>query len=477
MPVKKREKFKIAILLFLTAFFFSLVLIYIIPTGDFAPDESSHLKMVEFLAKEKRLPVFDKVEDLGPLIFQPQLWNEKFRTGAYYSMAYNSPLSYFGYVLIYNLAPNFGNRGGIILLRILSALYFAGFSLFLFLALLKINPRKVIQSASLAFFAAFIPQVIFSGSYINIEPFALLLSAISFYLLVWLKSNASASKLLLFGLSLGMLSLTKTNYLALVVTFLALALFFIWPHYQKNRRRFFDLLLVISPILLSNIFWWLRNLKLYDDPLIINFIQERIKITRPEWFLPPGEAGYNTLSIIIQPDFSRNTFLGFYAALGRLDIFFPSIFYIIFYLIVFGLISTSIFHSAKDFVKGKRGEFLFQFTIILFIAINFLIFANKNLLDFSPQGRHLFPMLLPIFYLLYNGLKILPQRFSKALSTFLVSFSSFSVIFGAWLMLDRYHNGYLEPTINRLIPAVLALIFLSLFLRQLIIIAKGENES
>ncbi len=473
MVRKLSNKFRLGLFLFFSVFFVSVVWSFILPIGDFGPDETAHLQMIKFLAEEKRIPVFDSENGLQNLVFEKQLWNEKFRTGAYYSMAYNSPLSYLPFLPAYLIERDIESRGSVLAMRLINSFIAAAFALVLFLFLIKIDRGNLAISSSLAFFIAFIPQLIFTASYVNIELIPLLLSGISTLILLSIRERPTISNFLFLGTILGLLVLCKANYLSLVGLVLIFASLIIFHKKKQRALSFFSL---ISPIVLLNIYWWYRNIILYKDPLIINHIQNKINSSRPDWFLPPGEAGYNALTIVFQPDFFRNTFLGFFAAIGKLDIFLPGPFYVVFYLFLVFLIIAAVNQSAKKFRENKGGDDLkINLIIIFFAALFFFVFAKKNLLDFSPQGRHLFPALLPISWLLYNGIRSLGEKSRGFVEIFMMLFALLSSLSVLWLMIDKYWGGHLDLTPTRIILITLSIIFISLYLIETSLIIRGKN--
>lgn len=473
MVRKLSTKFRIGLLLFFSVFFVSVVWSFILPIGDFGPDETAHLQMIKFLAEEKRIPVFDSEDSLHNLVFEKQLWNEKFRTGAYYSMAYNSPLSYLPFLPAYLIERDIESRSTVLAMRLINSFIAAAFALILFLFLIKIDNGNLAISSSLAFFVAFIPQLIFSASYVNIELIPLLLSGISTLILLSIRERPTISNFLFLGTILGLLVLCKANYLSLVGLVLVFASLIIFHKKKQRALSFFSL---VSPIVLLNIYWWYRNIILYKDPLIINHIQNKINSSRPDWFLPPGEAGYNALTIVFQPDFFCNTFLGFFAAIGKLDIFLSGPFYVVFYLFLVFLIIAAVNQSAKKFRENKGGDDLkINLIIIFFVTLFFFVFAKKNLLDFSPQGRHLFPALLPISWLLYNGIRSLGEKSRGFVEIFMMLFALLSSLSVLWLMIDKYWGGHLDLTPTRIILITLSIIFISLYLIETSLIIRGKN--
>ncbi len=386
----QRKKF-FALAIFLLVFFFGLIWAVVVPTGE-GPDEKQHVSMINFLRQQKRIPVFDQEENLIKTTYVPQLWTEKFRTGAYYSQAFNSPLSYLPFL---SLSSDKSSAEAKSPMRIASGFFIALFAVFLFLALANFQPKKISAAAIITIFITLVPQVIFSAGYVNIEPIGLFFSALAFYFLTLIISGKNQPVNYLFlGLALGLLALCKANFLALVIFFAFIALAKIYLSKNSLKQKIYNLAVIAVPALTLNAWWWTRNIRLYGDPIITNYIGKKVAASGPEWFLPPVKAGYNIFTIIWQPDFAQNTFLGFFAALGKLDIFLPTIFYILFFLI-----SVMLFFSAA---LAKKNRVLVFLVLLLFVA-NFLIFANKNLVDFSPQGRHLFPMLVPLAWIFYLG--------------------------------------------------------------------------
>ena len=128
--VKLSKKIKAAV--FLACFIFSITFILqaLLP-GSEAPDESQHIEIINFLSKNKRIPVFDGEKGIKKIVF----YHHGVFDGAYYSMAYNSPLPYLPYLLTTNREINPDNKGELVSVRTIGALLLALFSLFIFLSL------------------------------------------------------------------------------------------------------------------------------------------------------------------------------------------------------------------------------------------------------------------------------------------------------------------------------------------------------
>lgn len=428
-----------SILIFVLAFSFGLIWAMIVPPNNEAPDEASHVNMVYFLKEEKRIPVFNHEIKIEPTFYDPRLLS-----GAYYSMAYNSPLSYLPFISLAKSPTENFSKSNVLPMRVISTLFIALFGLFLFLALNNFNPKNPIPAFIVSIFAVLMPQVIFTAGYVNIEPIALLISAVSFYFLsrIAVAEGKRVGDFIWLGIFLGLLGLCKANYLIFIAFCFLVLVFNIFK--SKNRRWPAIYSLISAGIfLIFNLWWWVRNIALYGDPLIMGYIQREIVDKAPEWVLSPARQGYNIVTIFERKDFLKFTFLGFFANLGGASIFLPRIFYIIFFLIII----ACLYFVFKNIKQNNHSEFIWSMAIVSVTAI--LYFANKNLYDFSPQGRHLFPLLIPIMAVIYFALLNFNKIWQKIIGLFLLLFAVISSLWGLWLTIDQYYvRGVAYSNIN-----------------------------
>ena len=468
----------VSVLLFVLVFSFSFLWQVIIPTGSEAPDEAQHVQMINFLKIQHKIPIFDQENQLEKTQFNQ---NSPFDF-AYYSMSYNSPLNYLSFIPFAgeNSASNYYS------MRIVSGFFVGLFAVFLFLALSNFDRKRISTALGITLFISTIPEILFVSSYINIEPIALFLSSLSFYFLSKIFLDNSVKNYIFFGFALAFLALCKVNYLIAVFYLFSISAWKLFSDQKSKLNKLFSLLL---PIFSVNFYWWARNIKLYKDPLIINHISSTVKNLAPDWFLTPAEKGYNLISIFSLPYFRQMVFDGFFVALGRGNILLNPIFYYFFYSIILCLIISALF-SIK---KNRSKLFLIIFSLITIFA-GFAVFVNKNLTDFSPQGRHLFPLIFPLIMIFLLGLKQkknwnIALIFSAVIFNFIALFAAtFEVIRGyyvhgfAWttgLSLDKladnfsYHKFSVSNFSNLFLAvyknspkfsAIVSLIFLILFL-------------
>ncbi len=445
----------------------------VVPANNEAPDEAAHVDMITFLKRNHRIPVFNRETEIIPTQYSQSLLS-----GAYYSMAYISPVAYLPYLPLYPNTTSDLSKLAVLADRVVSAFFVGLFTVFLFLGLFNLDPKKEKQALAATLFIALFPQVIFAAGYINVESPALFLMALSFYFYTRLSiSNTIKSGMtvleigkyltfgsIFFGLSIGLLGLMKANYLIFVGFLILLIIFDV----VKAKDRLSEINKYLGPAVLFiavNVWWWIRNVNLYHDPLILGYIKREIIAKAPDWLLTPRMQGYNLFTIFGNHYFAKFTFLGFFANLGGANIFLPTIFYVLFFVIIISLILIAFLSTLKRGLKGKRAQalacekhaeawttrkrspgfslltdpnskYLVSFSIILIASL--LYFASKNLDDFSPQGRHLFPLLLPLAIIIFIGLGNLPTKISKFSFT-LPAFSLIASLYGLFLTLDKYY--------------------------------------
>lgn len=415
---KRLSQYKSAGLLFLLIFSLCSLFAFVVPDNNEAPDEASHLNMINFLKTERRIPVFNHEEKIIPIQYDPGLLS-----GAYYSMAYNSPLNYLPYLL---LTHDNLEKSGIMPSRLVSSSLVALFTVFLFLALKNLWSKNEKLALITALFTGLIPQIVYSGSYINIEPLALCFSSLTFYF--YTKLNDRLISYLLFGITLGLLGLVKANYFIFIGYLVFLLIYDLIANPTKRKFKIKGYLIVIGVFILLNLWWWLRNYQLYGDLLIMSYIKREIINQAPDWFRSMREQGYNLITIFFNSYFYRFTFLGFFANLGGANIFLPVYFYYCFYLTLAGLFIFS--------WRTKWRQYIACFTIISVLAL--IYFANKNLDDFSPQGRHLFPLIIPLAVVVYLGLDNIQGKWKSFMTAFLPLLSLVASVTGIFLTIDHY---------------------------------------
>jgi len=430
--IKKRNL--AAIILFGLIFSLSYIWQAIVPVGSEAPDEGQHIQVIYFLKNNQRIPVFDQEKAVFKTFFF-KIIDDRHYGGVYYPMTYNSPLSYLPYIPLAQNNTDLGGKGVVLPMRLISGLFTGLFAVFLFLALFNLNQRKLFSALGLALFISLIPQVIYTSAYVNIEPIALFLSALSLYFLSLIFLQSKPKNYLYLGISLGLLALCKANYLIVVLYLGIIALALLLHSATAARQKTINFVLISAPIIALNSWWWIRNIRLYRDPIIINHISSTISNASPSWFLTASEAGASFFGIFRFVEFRQNTFFGFYAYFGAMSIPLPTFVYQIFYISLIVTVLVGLYFIIK---KNRRDLPPFLFSIFI-ILLGFALFINKNLTDFSPQGRHLFPLLIPLSVILILALKNWPGKLKKYFLSAIVVLSFIANFFALLYLVSGYY--------------------------------------
>ena len=426
----KNKTTKSAIVIFFVVFSFGLLWALVTPGNTEAPDESSHVNMVRYLKENKKIPVFN---DPNEKEIVQTVYDQRIASGAYYSMAYNSPLNYLPFTSL-SFSKSGVEKSTVFPMRLVSVLFVGLFAVFLYFGLIKFfpdNPREVFFSS---LFVLMIPQVISTAGYVNVEPFSLMVSAIAFYFLsrILFEKKEALTSYIFLGLALGAMALTKVNYYLLFL-FFGLIILRDFMLAKDRRKKAKNYLVSVTLALIIPAWWWARNLVLYGDPLIMTYIKNEILGKAPSWLETPADHGYTFLTIFGNRDFFDRGILGFFASLGGATIKMAGFYYLAFFLILSALIILAVLRGSKKY----RPFILFSG---LTIIVSLLMFASKNLYDFSPQGRHLFPIILPLSFLVSLGVSaISSEKIRKLASAVALVFIFFSVYSGLYYLLKGYY--------------------------------------
>ncbi len=418
-----KENYQILLLNFI---FISIVLtwIKIIPFNN-APDERSHYEYnIEFIIENHRLPVSGK-DDISA-----------------YQRCRDNDFGKIPCVISYSVYPGLNYVVSATTARVSSDIlgisYVKGArlaSLFwgvIFLNLLFLLVREFIQDKSVAliitFSFAFIPQVLFISSYVNQDIHSLAIFAGVLLFLLRLFKNFSIQNQLLFSFFFGLLLSAKYNYF-LFIPFIAIAL----PIYFKTRKIGlgkivqFGFMLGLSTILLSG-FWYIRNLFLYGDPtgqiFMLNKMAEYHELGM-EWSI----FSLQTWTFLFEYQFFEKLFNSFfirfgYMNLGPEEVYAP---------LQFSVVVSGIYLLIEVFLDKLKTIKLFGLGMILIFTANLLLLIyNSVKFDIQPQGRYLFPILIPstifISYLISKDKKYRKYIFLMASLILLLLLKSYEIL-------------------------------------------------
>jgi 4-amino-4-deoxy-L-arabinose transferase-like glycosyltransferase len=350
-----------------------------------SPDEPAHYNYVSQVAKG-RLPVIE-ASDYDEA-YRSRIVSERFPADLSIE-----PLTYEDwqpplYYLL--LAPVFRlSSGSLLALRFASLLIGLAVVVVTYCAAAELWPRQEWLPLTAAAFVAFLPQHVAGLATLNNDGLAELVVATILWLLLRgaRRPETAAGQWALIGGLLGVGFLIKaTVYLLLPVVAFAL-----WHQYHSHRpalrRAAFK---VALPALLLGLLWWARNLAVYGGLDILGkgahdrFVVGQLRTA--DWV---GQLG--TGPALRQ--FVVTTFQSFWGQFGWMGVVMDRWVYAVLALFVLLVAAGLVFawlHRQWN-AAGRQQAFILLATAICTVVL----FLGYNLTFVQPQGRYLFPALIP----------------------------------------------------------------------------------
>lgn len=391
---------------------FSLVLVAVIPANfkvnnvKGGPDEAVHYRFnVEFIKDHKRLPVSgkDDIEALkacrtNPIGLVPCVYSYNTYPGPNYIISAISAglLGHKGSSLSPQIAARFTS--------FMSGILFVVFSYAAAYCLLR---RRLFATVLVAMMA-FIPQVIFTNSYTNMDAHSLAVSAfLGFTLVLFMQQPRSRKRQIALSIALfGLLPVSKYNYFALGAGSLALIVYTGFKQrFTRNEILRFGLYAIVSFLALSS-FWYIRNLVLYHDLLGQKVILE--EMSKYHTLGTPRPLNIASINMLIHLDFFNILFRSFFFGFGLMNFFLEEYNYKIILCLLFVCGSLFMYNLAQPTIKKSEQIKLVALTVLyVLVVLGTLLGIVYNSLhyDFQPQGRYMYPILVPTILFLAYAIK------------------------------------------------------------------------
>lgn len=390
---------------------FSLILVSSIP-NNFAvndvrggPDEAIHYGFnVDFIRKNHRLPVGgqDDLEAYGAcrdnkVGLIPCVYSYNTYPGPnYVASAISAEL--FGQTK--RISPQTASR----FTSLASGIIFV---IFAYAAAYAITRRRLFSAVIVATLA-FIPQVIFTNSYTNMDAHSLAISAVlGFTLVKFMQAPRSRKRQIFLAITLfGLLPVAKYNYFILGLGSLILVVYTFIKHKftKKELLRFFGYATLSFLVLAS--FWYIRNLILYNDLLGQSFVVE--KMAQYHALGQMYSFNLSSLNLLVHLDFFNILFRSFFYGFGLMNFFLEEYNYKILLAILLGTTSLLGYHLFQPTIKQSENRKLIGAVLLYaFVGLGslFIIIYNSLHYDFQPQGRYMYPILIPTVLLLAYAIK------------------------------------------------------------------------
>jgi hypothetical protein len=418
-----------------------LLLVFIIPF-DGAPDEWTHYHYnVEFLIRNHRLPVSGQ-DDLSAYLTGRVNPCGRTASRCSYTMypAFHSVVQAGGAVMAHRAFGCEYYLGA----RLVSLCFGLLFLNLLYLAVYAATGGLLV--AGLGAMAAFIPQVVFTASYINDDIHSLAFSALLVWSLVRFRAAASNLNIILLGFSVAMLLVCKYNYFSYFPFLIGAALF---GARRLPRRLALKTALAVTllPLAISG-GWYLRNGMLYGDPLgqmfFLKTLQSMQALGAEQHMRIP------VLAWMVNQGLAVSLFRSFFGVFGYMDVLLSPPTYEILALVV--VLLAGLF-AAELLRTGDRRLFrAFGLLAALGVLCASLVLYNCLKWDYQPQGRYLFPLIAPT--VLTAAIAIARHRHLFKYAAILAAFMLLLLFKAMMVLVATYRHGSLAdvPTLRYVKP-------------------------
>ena len=391
------------------SFFVALLWAAIIPFGE-APDEPTHFDEARFIAEHNRFPVFDQETDL----LQTSCAGPTGPCGTSYAVlpGVNYAISA-GFMKLQHAFTGEPYDSLHFAARLTSVLSIPIYVFFLWMTAQLLLAQRLARVTALLL-GSFIPQVAFIGGYVNADAFSLAVGAAVTYLSVRLLCNGYSRFMPLYGgVALGLLALSRANYYPLFGLFAvawAFAAYRMWQQDGTARRLVLSSLATAALAAVIGGWWYIRNFQLYGEPLGLDTINAAFDALAPLRQSPADRGATFTSLLFDDPVWTKSTFRSFWATFGWMAVFLNSRIYLLIEAMLFGAAAGLVIAAYRALSEhGRRvwqwGSSWAWLLLALLLPAAILLSAWTSLYnDYQPQGRYLYPALIPVVLLTSHGL-------------------------------------------------------------------------
>jgi 4-amino-4-deoxy-L-arabinose transferase-like glycosyltransferase len=380
-----------------------------------APDEPAHYNYVRYLVQNHDFPVLHQGD--YPHGYLEQIKAAKFPPGMPIDTIryefHQPPLYYALGAVLFSLAGD-----SLLLLRLFSVVLGAGLIVLAYAVARRIFPAWPALALGTAAFVAFLPRHLASVAQAGNDTLAeLLFAAVLLVLVNWLTTDAqpgtshmthdasgttarpmprdSVYRLLLLGLLLGLIAITKTTAyfsLALILGVMVWA----WRRQRAPATRLVrDLALVAAPAVLLALPWYVRDVSVYGWPDFLGLrMHDAIVTGQPrtaDYLAQSGLPNYLLQFLVV-------TFESFWAVFGWMGVFLDERIYQALAILCAVVAGGVLLHEPQARRPGalSQGQRYALRLLAVSALFSVLVYAWYNLQFVQFQGRYLFTALIPV---------------------------------------------------------------------------------
>lgn len=427
---KSKIKFKLNIKMIIKIIF--IVYIFILCTTNaltmgynMAPDEAMKYEVCNYLYTNKTLPHGGnpEIRDIN--------WG--------ISYAFTPILSYIFSTIFMIIATKFTSSSILIFMstRFVSVIFMCAYAFMN----IKISEKlfKGIYKWVYVVFVTLLPQVVFLGSYLNNDSFALFSASVIVYSwILGMESNWNWKSCIILALGIGACALSYYNAYGFILC--SVILYVVSNFIKKiDIKTFLKKGFTIALIAFIIAGWWfIRSFIIYDGDIFglktsLEYAETyAIDTLKPSNRTTPSNLHISFKDMLFKKGWVKTTTSSFIGVFGNMVIFMKHSFYIIYqsiFIIGFlGLILNGIIklikniknkHTNKELTKEEKTnvkeKILFNIIMVICIIIPIsLSMYNSYFSDYQPQGRYIMPMIIPFMYFVVKGIqKICDTIFDK----------------------------------------------------------------
>jgi len=435
---------KILFLILIYFFIFASCFVFLVPPFE-ANDEPDHLNYINFIAKNKSLPV-QNIESL-------RVEKEGHQFPLYYILGAGVVYIFNSNSVGYNVIPNknnvnFGGKENLVPVynHVLNNIFNEKYDKILFFTLRffqvflsVLNLFFIFKIAEFYFFdlkwkllttfiAGAIPQFAFVSAYINNDAFANLISSLVIFSFLSFIQGKTVKSIIILSIVFAFGLITKkTIFFFIPAIFFLIVIMMLRKKINLKEVAFLMGFVAISSLLIASWFF-IRNINLYND----------VFLTQVEMKTVPYYVDAKSLfSFYFIYPFIPGLFGSLWGVFGWMNVALPFFIYILLFLFC----AVMFISVAKNVSMQKimNEKILFAVSCII-LCIAGVVFYN---LSYSQhQGRFLFPVISFISIFMVYGVKFLTEKFEREnlIMILVISFFVFVDIVSIFTLYSFYNN-------------------------------------
>lgn len=322
-------------------------------------------------------------------------------------------------------------------------------------------------------FVTLLPQMLFLGTYLNNDSFALFTTSVIVYAwILGMESDWNWKSCIILGLGVGLCALSYYNAYGFI---LCSVIFYFASNFIKkiDIKTFLKKGCTIALIAFIIAGWWfIRSFILYDGDIFgLKTMKEYAETYAREDIKPSNRATPNNMKtplykMLFKSGWTKTTFLSFIGVFGNMTIYMKPIFYKIYeaiFVVGFGgailniiikiinNITKRIKHTNEELSEGEKKnikeKILFNSIMVIAMIIPVCLnIYNSYFSDYQPQGRYMMPMIIPFMYFIVIGIQ---KIFDKVVKKETIKNILLGIVVIAWSIMPIYiYFTYIKTSLH-----------------------------